>query len=292
MQAVPQPQYQVSFQRDGTEIARFHFDPSLHRPFVFPLIGPSGRPITRMGHPHDPEGHSHHNSVWVSHNDVNGVTFWGDRGTNVGRIIFQRIEELADGDTSAAVQTVSNWTDKNGKVLLIERRRTTLETLPNGESLLLIDLLLDSGKQPATLGKTPFGIFAVRVAKTMGINDGGGTIRNSAGNVNEQGDNGCFWKPAKWCDYSGPIAPGVNEGATLLDHRSNPNHPTVFHVRADGWMGSSLTFDSPRVIEPSKPLQLRYGVYVHSGVPELKALQKRWENFADTKPHDFTAKKK
>src|SRR5688572_31231466 len=69
-QAVPQPSAQVSFQREGFEIARYHFGPDLRRPFVFPVIGPSGRSLTRMGHPRDPASHSHHNPVWVSHNDV------------------------------------------------------------------------------------------------------------------------------------------------------------------------------------------------------------------------------
>jgi len=64
LQVIPQPDHQASFQRDGVEIARYHFNPALNRPFVFPLIGPSGRSVTRMGHPRDPESHSHHNSQW------------------------------------------------------------------------------------------------------------------------------------------------------------------------------------------------------------------------------------
>jgi len=62
-QAVPQPYEQVSFTRDGAEISRLHFGPGLNRPFVFPAIGPGGRSVTRMGHPHDPVSHSHHNSI-------------------------------------------------------------------------------------------------------------------------------------------------------------------------------------------------------------------------------------
>ena len=40
MQAVPLPRDEVSFQRDGGEIARFHFAQDQRRPFVFPVIGP------------------------------------------------------------------------------------------------------------------------------------------------------------------------------------------------------------------------------------------------------------
>ena len=46
VQAVPQPYEQVSFQREGTELARLHFGPGLNRPFIFPLLGPSGRSVT------------------------------------------------------------------------------------------------------------------------------------------------------------------------------------------------------------------------------------------------------
>lgn len=53
MQVIPMPYHQASFQRDGVEITRYHFGPGLHRPFLFPIIGPSGRSLTRMGHPWD-----------------------------------------------------------------------------------------------------------------------------------------------------------------------------------------------------------------------------------------------
>src|ERR1044071_1845026 len=99
MQAIPQPYEQISFQRDGQEIARYHYGAQLRRPFVFPMIGPSGRSLSRMGHPHDPESHSHHNSVWIAHNDVNGISFWDDRAK--GRIVHQRLDQYEDlGDTS------------------------------------------------------------------------------------------------------------------------------------------------------------------------------------------------
>ena len=98
MQAVPQPYDQISFQHDGIEIARYHFGASLKRPFVFPLIGPSGRSLTRIGHPHDPVSHSHHNSVWIAHHDVNGVAF-DDTVTGQGslRDYGTDSESLSDG---------------------------------------------------------------------------------------------------------------------------------------------------------------------------------------------------
>jgi hypothetical protein len=115
------------------------------------------------------------------------------------------------------------------------------------------------------------------MAKTIGVHDGGGTIRNSAGGRDEAE---VLWKQSKWVDYSGPILPKVAEGVTLMDHPQNPNHPTYFHVRNDGWMGASLTYDAARTITPGAPLSLRYGLWVHRGVPTVEAIEKVWAEFA------------
>ncbi len=280
VQAIPQPYDQVSIQLNGQERTRYHFGPGLRRPFLFPVVGPSGRSLSRMGHPHDPVTHSHHNSVWISHNDVGGISFWDDRGA--GRIVHRRVLRLDDGDDAAAVAVENSWVGKNDRVLLVERRRMTVRPL-DGEGrdwLLVIDLDLSAPASSTTLGKTPFGLVGVRMAKTIGVHDGGGLIRNSEGKAGEKGENGVFWKPARWVDYSGPIALDANEGMTLFDHPGNPNHPSIFHVREDGWMGASLTFHGPRTIDPGKPLRLRYGLYVHAGVPTAEAIDARWKGFA------------
>jgi hypothetical protein len=242
-----------------------------------------------MGHPHDPVTHSHHNSVWVSHHSVDGVSFWDDRGK--GRIVTKHVDRYDDfGDTSALTAT-SVWVDEghDNKVLLTETRRVEIELLPNNEYLLTLDLELAAPKDhPVTLGKTPFGLVGVRMAKTIGVNDGGGEIRNSLGKATEKD---ILWQPAKWCDYSGPIRTGVEEGITLMDHPQNPSHPTPFHVRADGWMGASLTQAAALTIDPAKPLRLRYALYIHAGKPPLTDLERRWQTFAQTKPPDLHPRK-
>jgi hypothetical protein len=300
-QIVPQPYDQAAFIRDGVEVARYHFGKALNRPFLFPLVGPSGRSLTRIGHPRDPVGHSHHDGVWVSHHDVDGVSFWDNKGA--GRIVHQSVDAYEDGGDppraataaqaataglppdAAAVRSTDHWVrTADDKVLLVERRRTEVRLLAGRELLVLIDLQLEAPPKttaPVTLGKTPFGLVGVRMAKTVGVNDGGGTLRNSEGGVVEKD---LLWKPARWCDYSGPIATApdgspVVEGITLMDHPANPNHPTGFHVRADGWMGTSLTLNEARTIEPGKPLKLRYGLYVHAGQPGVEALNQAWEAF-------------
>lgn len=296
MQVIPLPGGQASIERDGQEISRYWFGPDLRRPFLYPLVGPSGKSLTRMGHPRDPNGHSHHNSVWVTHHDVGGVAFWNDAATSKGRIVQQRVVRYEDADNEALIETVNLWREsltaalsqgeREGRILLEEQRTMRFRQQEGGQWLLVLDLTFTAPKTPVTLGKTNFGMLGVRMAKTIGVHDGGGTIRNSEGGVNEAG---VHEKAARWCDYSGPITRQAREGITILDHPANPNHPTVFHVRDDGWMGAALTFAAPRTIEPGAPLKLRYGLWVHAGVPEAAAIEREYEEFA--KIGDVPAKK-
>jgi hypothetical protein len=273
------PYQQASFQRDGVEITRYHFGQEINRPFLFPVIGPSGRPLTRMGHPRDPESHSHHNSVWISHTDVNGVDFWSDGGK--GKIRHKRIVKLEDGGERSAIVTENEWVTAEGGRLLDETRQVTVLLREGKEWLMVIDMELKAVDKAVTLGKTPFGMVGVRMAKTIGVNDGGGRIRNSEGGINEKE---ILWKQARWVDYSGAITDGTIEGVTLFDHPKNVNFPSFFHVRNDGWMGASLTFDGPRTIEADKPLRLRYGLYVHGDMKPIDAIEAQWKQFCELGP--------
>lgn len=277
MQVLPLPLAQASVVREGREIARYYFSGELRRPFLYPLIGPSGRSLTRMGHPHDPNGHSHHNSVWIAHHDVGGVAFWNDAPSSTGRIVHQKVLRYEDGDAAALIEVQNAWVDAaRQKTLLLEQRTMRFIPQPHQQWLLVLDIRLSAAEAPVTLGKTNFGLVGVRMAKTIGVHDGGGTIRNSEGAVNEPQ---VHERPARWVDYSGPIAPHALEGITLMDHPANPGHPTVFHVRDDGWMGAALTFGGPRTIEPEKPLTLRYGLWVHAGLPAPAEIEKQFAAF-------------
>jgi len=277
-QVIPQPNDELSFQLDGREVLRYHCGAGVMRPYFYPVIGPSGRPVTRIGHPHDPFSHRHHLSLWIGHQDVNGRNFW-EFSPTAGRIVLDRIVKIDDGDR-AALTIRGVWQDDKKTALLTDDRVWTFVPRDDapGEFFLDLDLTLTPPDQPVTLGKTHFGLLAVRVAKTMGVNDGGGKITNSEGKV---GEKDVLWQPARWCDYSGPAAPGgVVNGITIFDHPRNHGHPTHFHVRSDGWMGASLTEAGALDIQKQQPLNLRYRLWVHSGPCDPKQTDAQWERWA------------
>jgi hypothetical protein len=149
--------------------------------------------------------------------------------------------------------------------------------MQGGEWMLEMELRFEAGNSPAVITKENFGPIGVRVAKSLSSYFGGGRLRNSEG---AEGEPAIFRKPARWVDYSGQVANGIVEGLTLLDHPSNPMHPSPFHVREDGWMGAMIALTDPYVVEPGKPLQLRYGLYVHRGIPDRSAIDRVWSVFA------------
>ncbi len=313
VQAVPLPHHMTSFQLDGKELTAIHYDPADFRVFWHPIMTSKGVNLTRMGHPHDPLTHQHHNSVWLSHMDVNGVNFWTDyEKEKQGRIINVEVsrEGYSDGDDAASMRMVNHWIrDMDKEVQLIEVRRTEVRPQDGARSWwLLVDSEFRAPKgKVATIAPSFFGMIAVRMAKSIGVHDGGGRILNSDGHINEKE---VFRKPAHWVDYTGRI---TNEkdgfaGITLMNHPANPHSPTPFHVRDDGWMGASLIPDviadpvqgqpplapaaSPIEVSETQPLRVRYGLWIHDGVAAREEIQRQFDQFREMPLPDLNPAKK
>jgi hypothetical protein len=301
IQALPLPHFMTAFQLEGEELTTCHYDPVDHRPFCYPIFTTQGRSLVRMGHPHDPHGHSHHNGVWIAHNKINGLDFWGDRPKDQGRIICQQIprEAYTDGDQAASMKMINHWVKaEDNSLQMIETRSITLQPIQGRSSWFMIwdlEYTAPEGK-PASIEPSFFGFIAVRMAKSIGVHDGGGRILNSEGQLNEEQ---VFRKPARWVDYSGRLTNKSDglAGITLMNHPGNPANPTPFHVRNDGWMGCCLHPESPEVpkgetraanpppliVSKEKPLKLRYALWCHDGMSTQQQSEEHYQRFAGLK---------
>ncbi len=305
-QIVPLPDRQAAFQIDGLERLRWHFDESYPRPFFYPMLGPSGQALTRMGHPGD-FSHEHHRSVWFAHHDVAGSDFWSDR--TKARVRQKQWLAYQDGPHEAVMAVVLGWRDGDGKLVMeqelvasVSESRDDLE-VQRGETLLELQATFRPAADELQLGKTNFGFLAVRVAKSISAHFGGGQITNSNG---QQGEPDIFGKPAQWMDYSGPVPnataantpveaslqwvrqnaqdgrPAHVEGITYFDHPTNPRHPAKWHVRSDGWMGASVCLDDALIVKRDEPLTLRYLLHAHQGALDAKSAAALCAAFAHT----------
>lgn len=270
-QVVPYPT-KTSFQLDGNEIFAYNHKNIKSRPYIFPVIGPSGRLITRIGHPHDPRGHCHHYSIWLGHQNVNGVNFW-EESHQSGKQVPQNILELEDSDEFCSMTASVNWQGRNGTVLLSETKKISLHPIENGQYLIELGLNFKAVSK-LRLGKTPFGFLGVRVAKTMGVHDGGGRITNSEGQINE---DEVFRKTARWCDYSGPASPEEWNGISVIDSPLNLNHPPKWHVRNDGWMCPSLFLDEGIDLTQDEELKLKYRLLIHKDEVDPSMIEEQYK---------------
>lgn len=259
-QIVPLPGYQVSFEINGQERLRWHFGPSYPRPFFYPVVGPSGGSLTRMGHP-GAANHDHHRSVWFAHHDVQGSDFWSDR--TEARIRQKQWLCYRDGDDEAIMGTLLGWHGaEDGGELMEQELIAAVRPGDDGETLVELQATFRPKAEMLELGKTNFGFLAVRVAKHISAHFGGGELTNSEG---VRGEPQIFGQPARWMDYSGPSPAGGIEGITYFDHPANLGFPSHWHVREDGWMGASLCMHGPRATTREQPLVLRYLLHAHGG---------------------------
>lgn len=278
-QVIPLPDHQVSFVLDGNERLRWHFGPSYPRPFFFPLVGPSGSSLTRMGHP-GAANHDHHRSIWFAHHKVLGIDFWSDGPP--ARIRQKRWLHYQDGDDAASMAVLLGWYDGHDpKELLEQEAVANVRPSPDGETFVELQATFRPAADSLEFGQTNFGFLAVRVAKSISRHFGGGEITSSEG---AKGEPAIFGKPARWMDYSGAVTNAAIEGITYFDHPTNPGHPAHWHVREDGWMGAGACLTGPVTTTKSKPLVLRYLLHAHRGDVMPDRSEQVFRDFASSKP--------
>lgn len=274
-QIIPLADHQAAFQIDGGERLRWHYGPNYPRPFFYPLLGPSGSSLTRMGHPGAPD-HEHHRSLWFAHYKVLGINFWNDLTT--ARIRQKQWLCYQDGDEEAVLATLLGWYDGHDPKELLEQELIAgVRPGPDGETFLELQATFRPRAESLEFEKTNFGFLAVRVAKNLSEYFGGGRLTSSEGAT---GEKAIFGKPARWMDYSGPVPKGGMEGITFMDHPGNPGHPVPWHVREDGWMGAAVCLEGPVKTTRGQPLVLRYLLHAHAGALDATRAEAVAKEFA------------
>ena len=273
VQVLPDANDRVWVSHDSRNLIGYCYGGPYRKPFFYPVNGPSGRSVTRLGHPRDfSGGHDHHRSLWIEHESVNNVSFETEHlhfyaGSNsplvgIGRIVHNSFLRQEDGPVYARLEMALDWVSHEREVLLKEIRRVRVYPLAGGEQLIDFDLTFEPQVEQVTFGQSTFGILAARVAHSLEAGRGGGRILNAHGALNEEE---VHRQQAEWCDYSGPISPNETNGIAIFGHPENIDHPHTWHVRDDGWMCAAPFARHAKTICRGDTLSFRFRVFVHDG---------------------------
>jgi len=251
------------------------------RPFFYPVLAADGQAVTAD---QSTEGgdHPHHRSMWVAQGAVNGVDHWAFPKGEPPRQVT--VDLKAEGDT---ITQQLYWEDKEKKPMLKENRTLRFFEFADGSRGVDFTLVFEPVDAPVTFGDTKeAGLCSVRVHRK--ISEKGSVVVSNA--TGASGEKNIWGKPAIWCDISGQID-GRPYGIAILDHPSNPRHPSTWHVREYGLMGANIfglsDFDKAKYpkgsgdlkMEKGKPVTFKYRVVIHQGDAKAANLDAKWKEF-------------
>lgn len=276
----------ISISVDGQLLTEYHFA-DVARPYFWPVYGPDQAVLTRgfpvETGPDDATDHKHHVGLWFTHGNVNGNDFWHDTDIKHGALL-----EYTSGSTFGQFTVENHWIGEDGSLVCKDNR--TFRVIKSQDSSRLfeyqITVMATNGK--VTFGDTKEGSMAIRLAPTMRVEGkvGKGHIHTSTGLK----DKDTWGKRAAWVDYYGPVE-GKTYGVTILDHPSNPRHPTWWHVRTYGLFAANPfgihDFEKKEagvgdfVIQDGESATFRYGFILHEGPTNeeyINAIFHAWTN--------------
>jgi len=246
-----------------------------NKPYFYPLVGPTGVPITRHYPMREVEGetrdHPHHRSFWFTHGDVNGVDFWSE-SSKAGKTEHSAYEALESGPIFGRLRARVNWIAPDGKKVCEDVREMRVYNTTQGR-LLDFEVTILATNGPVVFGDTKEGTFGIRVATSMDVTGGNGHIVNSKGDK----DRDTWGKRAEWCDYYGPVN-GEVVGIAVMDHPTSFRHPTYWHVRDYGLFAANpfglrdftgdRSANGSHTVPAGGRVTFRYRIYLHKGSAE------------------------
>lgn len=265
----------VDFKIGGELFTSYHYGGDIIRPFLYPVVGPGGKGMTRnfpmvKDVPGETTDHKHHRSLYVAYGDINGVDNWSEE-EGCGRVVHRKFLEKFGGPVLGRVRVLNDWVDNQGKKLMEEVRTITVYNLPETGRMIDLEVAFRATEGDVKFGDTKEGgIVSVRVATSMD-GDKGGIITNSYAGITEAETWG---KPAHWCDYSGPVD-GRAMGIAIFDTPENFGYPTRWHVRDYGLFAANPfalsaylnnpNVDGSHIVKSGELFAFAYRLYFHDG---------------------------
>ena len=277
----------VEVRIDGRLFTKYVFA-GAPKPYCYPIIGPTGKPITRSYPMEEVAGetkdHPHHRSFWFTFGDVNGIDFWSE-SDKAGRTVHKGFEKLQGGKNYGLIRTRNDWLSPDGKKVCEDIR--DLKIYRDGRTM-DFTITIKATDGPVKFGDTKEGMMGIRVASSMDVDKGSGHIVNSRG----QKDGDTWGKQAEWCDYYGPVD-GKTVGIAIMDHPKSFRYPTYWHVRTYGLFAANpfglnaftngKIADGSYTIPAGGKITFRYRILIHEGTTEEAKIAEAYSEYAKTK---------
>lgn len=243
------------------------------QPYCYPIIGPTGKPLTRnypmkqvAGETND---HPHHRSLWFTFGDVNGIDFWTET-SKAGKIVHRRFDKLESKPGFGWMRTTNDWIGRDGKKVCEDTRDIRVYSGTTGDRVMDFAVTIRATEGPVKLGDTKEGMLGIRVADSITVDKGKGHIQLSGGET----DGKAWGKQADWCDFYGRVD-GKTVGIAVLEHPTSFRHPTYWHARTYGLLGANpfglkdftgdKTKDGSCTIPKGMSRTFRYRIIIHKG---------------------------
>jgi len=295
----------VAVQVNGKPFTVLHFGKNEHKPFLHPLLTPSGKNILR-GFPVAPlPGEStdrpHQRGMWIGSEGVGGPSgkedFWENDPLypqeHKGIIAFQKLLSANGGDDRGALSLEAHWISSDGKLWLVEQRTMTFYSKPADCRMFDVDIDLQA-KEHVTFEDVQDAILGLRLALPFDDHYGGKVV-SAAGAVGEEGTRG---RRSPWLEWTADLNPreyqttphgeGEKIGVAVFDHPSNLNYPARWQVRSFGdfsvnpFAGQIFEkFDktaqkAEHEMKPGDKIHLRYRVLIHPQTASVDGFFKEW----------------
>lgn len=271
--------------RSGERVVwRLNFGPEYAKPCLHPLAFADGREATAMR----PADHRWHTGLWFSWKYLNGVNYWEEDPktgkaeglTEVTAVQVRRRDRQVTVDMGLAYH-------KPDERPVLTEQRTLVMRDPDVRGDLVIDwtsvftvrvpeLKFDRtppARQPGGKGHGGYAGLSIRLNPAL--------KKQGAFRADEGGPGAAklFGARARWMDFSGPEH-SDGAGVAIMDHPSNPRHPTCWYPNQDyPFFSPALLFDEPLTLKEGQTFTLRYRLWVHNAAVTPEALNAAWRAF-------------
>lgn len=288
----------VRVELGGELFTEYHYQ-NVSRPFLYPVLGPGGVPMTRhwpmQEVPGEARDHPHHRSLWWAHGDVNGVDFWSE-SARAGRTVHEAFLERSTGTNYAVLHTRNRLEDREGRLIGRVEFKLTFHRGEADARWLDWETTLLASEGDLKLGDTKEGTMAIRLNESLRLKPHTDRAGQPTGHIlTSTGlrDAETWGKRAAWVDYFGPIGDRTL-GVAIFDHPGNPRHPTWWHVRDYGLFAANPfgihdferkpAGEGDLSIPAQQAITFRYRFLFHRGDPQQGRVAERYAAFIAEHP--------